>query len=560
MLFTSEVEISLSKPEMHRIIKGEQKSNFQNIETPKPPVVSLPAIQGLRFVNNASDIKPDIPSSPLGVVIEGFTVPAQKNFIKEMQSFLGKQLTLDRLEKIKEKVTEYYWEKGYSLMDVKIPSNQDVSSGNVQFIILTAKLGKVKVEGTKYSSETRIQKEIKTKEGQEISSTDLLEDVTWLEYDPFRSIDIIYETGEKLGTTDIVLRVKDKFPLRVYSGYENSSYKIAGPSRWKIGFNLGHLFWQDHQFNAEVNSANTISRWASVNGSYIIPLPWRNILKFYGTFIHSHPTADELRLVPGSDSQGKFWQVGMRYELKFKNWGRYSHLMDFGYDFKRSNDFLDLFGETSQTYLDISQFLIRYEGSKPDNHGSSTFGVSFYLSPGGMSRYNHDKYFEIQRAGAHSNYCYGIFNIDRVTTFSQRWMWLLSFVMQLTSGKLLPMEEFSIGGHLSGRGYLENEVIGDRAILLKNELRFPSVTLNHRIKDELQLLAFIDFGYLNNVDKDILSRNNATLLSIGPGIRYKVGTYVDIRFDYGFQLKSVYGLLFGEDIHSRGHFGAFLTY
>jgi hemolysin activation/secretion protein len=467
---------------------------------------------------------------------------------------------MDQLDRIKDQITEFYWNRGYSLMYVIIPSNQDVSSGNVQIVILTAKLGKLKVEGAKHTSEEKMKKSIKVKEGQEISSTDLLEDITWLEYDPFRSIDIIYETGEKLGTTDIVLRVKDQFPLRVYSGYENSSYKIAGPSRWKVGFNLGHLFWQDHQFNAEFNSANDVSRWMGVSGSYIIPLPWRNILKFYGTFIHSHPTASELHITPGSESRGKFWQVGTRYELRFKNWGQYSHLMDFGYDFKRSNDFLDFFGEVSRTYLDISQFLIRYEGSKLDQKGSSTFGLSFYISPGGMTAFNHDKQFEEQRAGAHSNYFYGIFNIDRVTTFSNKWTWLLSYVMQLTSGKLLPMEEFSMGGHLSVRGYLENEVIGDRAVLFKNELRFPSMTLTSKYKDELQFLAFLDFGYLNDVDRDILSHNNASLLSIGPGIRYKIGSYVDVRFDYGFQLKSVHGQLFGKDIHSRGHLGAFLTF
>jgi len=519
-----------------------------------------PRLQGLVFISSETALLPSA-SLAKGIKIKDLAVPKEADFIEAMKSFLGKPITSNLLVEIKTAVIEYYWKGNYPLIRVIIPSAQDVTEGVIQVMIIPSRLGQIRIEGDRYTSDERLRKAIRIQPGEPIKSSVLVNDANWLESDNFRTVDIIYEPGEKLGLTDIVLHVQEQFPFKFYVGYENNPYKSSGSSRYKAGFNWGRLFWQDQQINFEFSSSEKTRNWFSAAGNYLIPLPWRHKLKLFYNYCRSRATAAELNIVPGSVTKGILWQVGARYNLPLPRFQFYSHLVQFGYDFKRSNDLLDYYGyNLSQTQADISQFIIRYEAIETDSSGRTLFGLSFYASPGNMTAFNNDHDFHIQRDGAESNYVYGTFNLDRYQMLGGNWSWLISTVMQMASGKLLATEEFSLGGHLTVRGYLENEVLGDRGFLLKNELRLPPITIIRPWKDELQFLAFVDFGFSNYVDQHVLSRHSSVLLSIGPGIIYKLSWHVDIHFDMGFQLKTVHGQLFGKHLKRHGNFGAYVTF
>src|SRR5690606_17921466 len=110
--------------------------------------------------------------------------------------------------------------------------------------------------------------------------------------------------------------------------------------------------------------------------------------------------------------------------------------------------------------------------------------------------------------------------------------WWLDILFQQASGKLLPTEQFSLGGFYTVRGYDENEVISDNGILIKNEFYFPTIKLPPKKRTHhLKFLAFIDYGWGYDVNQNVLSRDVATLASLGPGIRYNFENYISARFD-----------------------------
>ena len=546
--------------DMQRVSPTEISPQIRKTKELQTLDYNCPRLQGMVFISADTAL---IPSASLakGIKIKDLKIPKEKDFIEAMQPFLGKPINSQLLVEIKTAVIDYYWKGNYPLIRVIIPSKQDVTEGVIQIMILPSRLGEIRIEGKRYTSDERLRNAIRIRPGAQIKSSVLVDDAAWLESDNFRTVDIIYEPGEKLGLTDIVLHVQEQFPFKFYVGYENNPYKSSGSSRYKAGFNWGRLFWQDQQINFEFSTAEKTRRWFSVAGNYLIPLPWRHKLKLFYNYNRSRATAAELNIVPGSVTKGVLWQVGARYNLPLPRFQFYNHLLQFGYDFKRSNDLLDYYGyNVSQKQADISQFLIRYEGVQTDSTGRTTFGFSFYASPGGMTTFDRNHYYNIQRRGAESDYVYLTFNLDRYQQLGGNWSWLMSTVMQAASGKLLATEEFSLGGHLTVRGYLENEVLGDRGILLKNEIRCPPVTIIRPWKDALQLLGFVDFGFLNEVDQHVLSKDTSVLLSIGPGVLYRLSWHVDFRFDVGFQLKSVHGKLFGKNLHRRGNLGAYLTF
>lgn len=491
-----------------------------------------------------------------GICFENIIIPKQKEFIKVMTPYIGMPISMELLNKIKVDVNKFYRKNGYPLVAVKIPVGQDISNGILCVVISIGKLGNVHVEGAKYFSKDKIAKCIRIKQGDEIKNDIILEDMEWLNDNPFRCVDFIYEKGKNISETDIRLQVLDKVPVRVYGGYENTGNEVAGPSRWIGGINFGNFLGLDHQVNFQFISATDPKSMWGVMGSYIIPFSWRHMLKALGCYTITQPHLD-----PSQRMKGKGWYTGLRYEMRLPVIKKYSHDIIIGYDFKSTNNFLSYARNLiyDNERIDISQFLLKYQAMLEDNFGMNSLEVMMFFSPGKMTKNNTNKQFQLERSGAKANYFYMQLEYERLTKIKM-FSWVFDFLGQISTQKLLPSEQLSLGGYLTVRGYMENEVSGDKGFLIKNELRFPPIKFRTwKLKNELQILAFMDFGIVGDVDQNILRKESAILWSIGPGARYIINENLNARFDYGWQLKSVHGRITGLSGDSRAHLGITLS-
>ena len=493
------------------------------------------------------------------IVVDSFTIPKEKNLINELKSYLGTPITINNLDKIRAVITKHYQDQGYPVVGVSVPAKQVITRGQVQVLILVAKLEKVKSTGAKWFSNKKIAEQVRLKPGQEITSTQILEDLDWLNNNPFRKVDLLYERGETLSQTNMIFETTDRFPLRVYGGIEHTGNIVAGENRWLTGFNWGDAWGIDHQINGQFMCADRFSRWWGLSGNYVAPLPWRDIFKVFGSFVKTKPDAvTDRTITTPMEMRGKNWTVGARYFVRLPVFVSYKHKFFVGYDFKRTNNFLS-FSLTMvyNYYIDVSQFLIGYEASNESSIGNTLFGLTFYMSPGKMTHYNTNRYYEQERSGASANYFYARATIDHLFPLHWNTSWALSSLFQWTSGKLLPSEQLSSGGFLSVRGYDENEIISDRGFQIKNEYRFPkfSIIKKGNFKDEMQILFFFDFAFANDVDQEIFSKESTVLASIGPGIRYNIYDYLNFRVDYGIQLNDMKNRPFTSGDRSRFHVG-----
>ena len=106
--------------------------------------------------------------------------------------------------------------------------------------------------------------------------------------------------------------------------------------------------------------------------------------------------------------------------------------------------------------------------------------------------------------------------------------------IQLTGDQLLPIEQISLGGKNTVRGYRQNLSIGDNGIIGNLELQIPLWELT---TGAVILSPFIDVGTVwNNSDKSIESD---TLASIGLGLDFKLNNLFQARLDYGFGLINI---------------------
>ena len=531
----------------------------------QPSKEAFPTLNSLVFVSEPNDVRSTTLIEP-GIIIQHVDVPNAKSFQKKMKKYLGRPIDSEMMEEIRKEVVLFYRGQRISLIDSFIPAGQDVTNGRLYVLVLRGKLGEVRVEGGSVALQTKILKCIRSKQGDVIDSGKMQDDLEWLNKDPFRSIDLIYQRGEKLSATDAIFHVQEKTPFSVYAGYEYSGYQIAGYSRWTAGFNWGHLWWQDHELNAQFRSASEMDQLWSIAANYIAPLPWRDTLEVFGNFVYTHPDVEKNfpnALPPDSESHGKSWQTSLRYTFALPRIGNMTHELVFGYDFKRTNNFLiyALIPVYRQD-IDVSQFLLRYQGKATDCLGFTSFGCSVFFSPGGMSAFDHNVYYEIERPGARCTYIYGIINGDRKFYLPKDCSFVMSLLVQLSETQLMPSEQLLLGGQFTIRGYKENAIIGDRGFLLKNEFQTCSWHLitKKKVKDDLHFLAFLDMGFTGSADKNVNKTNNAFLVSVGPGVRYMIQDHVNIRMDYGVQLKSLSELRLDRAGHGRFHTGVFISF
>ncbi len=93
---------------------------------------------------------------------------------------------------------------------------------------------------------------------------------------------------------------------------------------------------------------------------------------------------------------------------------------------------------------------------------------------------------------------------------------LLRSDLQLSLDPLLSLEQISIGGRYSVRGYRENELVRDNAFIASLEARIPLVR-NRTWADYLQLAPFADFG--RGWNTDLPTPDPGSLSSVGVGLR-----------------------------------------
>ena len=499
-------------------------------------------LKGLVFVEAESQIKDGGVAGVSGVVASSELL-RRPEFSERMKKYFGKPVTLGGLDEISREVIAYFREQGFPVVNVVVPQ-QTVKDGVIQVLAIEAKVGRVKVEGARWFRPLNLREEVRLNEGDKIDANQLEDDVAWLNTNPFRTVDLVFEPGEKEGTTDLVVQTKDRLPLRVYTTFDDYGIDLTGKNRQSLGFNLGNVFSLDHQAGFQYTTAwkDIFNSMNAYSGSYTIPFPWRHNLTIYGSYVTSEGTASD-----GLTSlQGESWQASGRYNINLPSVGPLSHSLYAGADFKSSTNgiaiFNTFFSAPGNAPFNIFQMTAGYNGSVRDDWGVTSGEAGVFYSPGGVSGWNTTAQFNQVVTNSCASYVYGRFNFNRTFILPYKFTLSGNFNGQLASSPLMPSEQYGIGGYNTVRGYDERSANGDQGYVINAEFRTPPGSIfkifgDQSVEDSLQFLAFFDYGYVEDI-RPVAGTPEQTvfLMSFGPGLRYNIDRFVSVRFDWGFQL------------------------
>jgi hemolysin activation/secretion protein len=550
-----------------------------------PPVTAPPVTKSPRSPEGDKPMNPDTPDLKInaivivssrdqiheegvtnvsGLVIKDIPFLTKPDFQKLADPYIGKLLTENNIRDLEDAIILYCRQRGKIMVDVILPG-QDISSGNLQLWFLEGKVGKITVEhpGRAWFSDKLILGNVRLHAGDSVDSTKLNEDLTWLNNNPFRQVDVGFKPGDKLGYTDVELRVDDRFPFRPYVGYEDSGTRFTGEDRLLAGFNWGNVFGLDQQLNYQYSTDDGFDLVRAHSASYVIPLPWRNTLTLYGSYVDGRAEFNSGTL--GTTANVHSWQTSARYGIPLPDLGLYREQVSVGFDFKRGNNDLEAGGSTvlPSLYTDVAQFVAAYNGLMPDPLGQTTFGGEAYYSPGGITGDNSDANYNQLRVDSKANYAYGRATLERITRLPGDFTWDVRAFGQVASARLHPDEEIALGGYDSVRGYDERVIVGDDGWAVMDEIRTPALFPGKMVhvpqaQDGLQFLAFFDYGYERQETTLLADGNNPnlTLYSVGGGLRYTVRKNLSVRFDYGVPLTE----LSINEHRARGHVGVLLSF
>jgi len=534
-----------------------------NQETQKPLAnqpgeeVLVDRLQGIFILSNPKQVRPGGVASERTVEPGDVVLAQRPDFEPAILPWIGKPVTMKSLAELTRAIVAYFRNHDRPVVNVFVP-DQNITTGFVQIVVLESHVEKVDATGAHYFSNNMLRSQLRLHPGDSISGGLLRDDLAWINRNPFLQSDVLMAPGDAPGTSDVLLRTKDRFPLRVYAGYEDSGNDLTGNERFLAGFNYGNLFGVGQQLSYQFMVGTNYNDFYAHSGTYVIPLPWRHILTFFGSYSNANSdVATDLA------SGGVTWQISGRYEIPLPGTEHFSQSVIGGFDFKRSNNDL-LFGGTtvSNTFADIDQFVFTYQASYLDDYGSTSGSVTGYWSPGTLSPDNNDADFEATREGARDDYLYGQVSLNRVTKLPLNFTWTIRSLFQEANATLLPTEELGLGGYATVRGYDERIVNGDDGFLVSNEVATPPISLGSlcgltALKDQLQFLAFVDYGGVWQNSPGALNPDPNDLLGVGPGLRYVINPYLSLRADYGFQLISTGN---GNGEGSRGHIGLVISY
>lgn len=495
--------------------------------------------------------------------------PDPASLERRLEPFLGRPLSLKLIADLRGAVVEHYRARALPLVSVSAPP-QDITDGRLKLRVVVFEVGEVAVEGADYSSEDYIRAQSRLGVGDLVDSDVLVEDVNFLNLNPYRNLSVVFEPGAEPGQTKLRLVAREETPFTVYSGYSNSGSSSAGEDRYFVGARAALAPFLDHQvsyqFTFDPNFVRSRdggfagdSRFQSHSGTYFAPLPWRHKATLEGAFTTSR---SDLQDPFGQTSDS--WRLYAEYAVPVSSVGDFQGDVYFGAEFKRQESQL-FFADFAVDDSELETFTIAggARGTQRDGYGATAFDIGGAYSPGDVSADNSDRDFVEGTGdpGAKPTYFIARGSVTRQTVVKPiHAIWTTQAKAQVASDTLPGLEQFSLGGASTVRGYNPLEVGGDTAVALQNELAFTLGSLVSVIDGEIsrsgrfrrsiadaQLFTFFDFGYSN----DIFASRETELYSTGVGYEFNFGDAVYAGGSIGWALRE------GPETNDGDYRGAF---
>ncbi|MEP4079204.1 ShlB/FhaC/HecB family hemolysin secretion/activation protein [Haloferula sp.] len=473
-------------------------------------------------------------------------VPSPETLSKKLEGWIGRPLTEGDLVALADVILIHYDVEGYPVVGLEVP-DQDFRDGKLHLLAEIGRIGRVGVSRPKYGDVDSLRDGLWLRGGDLLRRRDLDEQLSWFGRSIFRNPRLFVSPGEEPATADILIAMEERKPWRVTMGYENSGPDVLGRDRFLFGA-------------VGMTKSEQLIAWQSVFGAPVSSLQ-AHALHWEIPFHRLHQSlildagyaeVSSLGLSPNGfggftlvDNDGTSWSLAAGQRFHFSAPSGWRQHLTAGMEVKGTDQFV-LFGavRVAPGEVRLVHAKVAYDLSKTWDDGGATLNASLIASPGGLINGNDDADFQAYDPQADSNY-----RIARVSgsgwwSPGGDWRLLARGSGQWADSRLLPAEQFAVGGAQTVRGASEREFFADNGWQASFEAYTPSWMPVDNC--QMRFLGFFDCAWIKN-----RGRSSRSLSSTGLGIRMNVTEHFNLRADHGWRL---------DDSENQSHVGFTVTF
>ncbi len=268
--------------------------------------------------------------------------------------YLGPARTAEDCEKARAALEKAYQDKGFQTVTVQIPQ-QDVKSGIIILQVVEARVGRLRVKGSRYFTLNQIKQQAPSlAEGTVVNFSQVTRDIVGLNQLSDLRVTPALRAGVEPGTVDIDLDVKDTLPLHGTLELNNrysvgtSQLRLNGSvsydNLWHLGHSLGFSFQlaPENLSDAEVFSAYYLARIPNVS--------------WLGLMLEGTRQDSNVSTLGGAAVAGRGEIAGFQAIITLPPADHFFHSLTLGIDYKHFDQNVTLAGGEIKTPIDYFPF------------------------------------------------------------------------------------------------------------------------------------------------------------------------------------------------------------
>ncbi|MEN6411588.1 MAG: ShlB/FhaC/HecB family hemolysin secretion/activation protein [Veillonellales bacterium] len=431
----------------------------------------------------------------------------------------GKSVTLKDIYTAVAEFNELYEQKQYITARAILPP-QKIENGIVKIRLVEGRVGKIVLEGAKYTAESFVTNRISLKNGDLVSVDKLSSDLLYFNGTNDVQLHAELRPGKEFGTTDVVIKLQEPKVLQTSLFVDNAGRDTTG--LYRTGLSI-----EQTSLTGARDPLSLTGMWArgTLYGSASYSYP----ISVKGTRLGINYSKNRINIIDGElralDVAGNSSDFGLSLTQPL-------HI--------KPSLKIEGFAELHTKKSDNSFTGIQLAENKVD---TTVLGFSVLSYDGAGIWYTRHEFTSGKEETTHSNnQNFNRYNcsIIRQKKISNTWQLTVRADTQFAAMKqpLPSTEQFYIGGMTSVRGYPEGYRAGNQGYSLSAEGSFP-------LSKELTGIIFVDHGAVRPVKGNKETSNaDDVLTSMGVGVNMnftnqfsgKVAVGVPLRGDVGIRL------------------------
>ena len=487
-----------------------------------------------------------------GIEFDGNTVFTDEELLALVKDRVGKKAGVEELEAIRKTVSQHYFDAQYVNSGAVI-DEQDLSKGVLVVRIVEGRLDNINVLNEGWLRSGYVTSRIHREVSDPLNLNDLKRGLEFVRRDErIRKINTALVPGDELGQSHLDMIVTENRVFDVGLGVSNRRPPSVGAEEAEVYFgtknltSLGDTLRGNYTISQEGMDEWDLGDAGNYSLFYSLPLTrWDTTLEL-GYNQSDYVILEEPFNTLDIESDTRMYSVALRQpiyrdlqhelSLTLKGEHRRSDVLVSGEPFSISPGSVN--GQTRLSALRLSpEYVYRSQERVIAARTTFSFGLDELdpiLGPG----FDPEYFTWMSQASW----------VESVT--DEDTLLVVKLFHQHTDDKVVSMEQFSLGGINTIRGYRENQLIRDNAFIISPELRIP-VYKDRYGKAQVYLIPFFDYGIGWNSNGP---REREEIYSAGLGVTYNPTDHISMSLYWGHGFED-FGIRNDDDLQDDGiHF------